>query len=285
VGERATASAADGYPLAVTRYPAQGEARATMLFAGAMGVRQDFYGPFARYLAGNGVHVLTFDYRGMGWSRPADLRSLDADIADWAHKDLAAMLQATRAMAPRLPLCYLGHSLGGQLLGALPGNEQVRAALTVTAGSGWYRFNDRIPLQVRIFWFGAVPLLTPFFGYFPGKAFRMVADLPRGVAWQWRRWCLHPEYLLSEGESWRAAFDRVEVPVLGFSFEDDAIITRSAVDNLHGFYRRARVERRHVSPADAGQRRIGHFGFFAQRSREALWEPALRWLDGSLEGR
>ena len=47
-----------------TRFPAEGKAWATMLFAGAMAVRQEYYAAFARYLAANGVHVLTFDYLG-----------------------------------------------------------------------------------------------------------------------------------------------------------------------------------------------------------------------------
>jgi len=34
-----------------TRFPARGKPWATMLFANAMGVRQDYYAAFARYLA------------------------------------------------------------------------------------------------------------------------------------------------------------------------------------------------------------------------------------------
>jgi predicted alpha/beta hydrolase len=249
-----------------------------MVIAGAMGVRQDFYEPLAKYFAANGVHALTFDYRGMGFSRMGRLRVVDVDVSGWAHGDLNSMLAEAQAMAPGLPLLLLGHSLGGQLLGVLPDNGRVKAAVTVTAGSGYYRFNDRMPLQVRIFWFVAIPLLTPLFGYFPGKPLRMVGDLPRNVAWQWRRWCLHPEYLLAEGCGYREAFARVRAPILSYSFEDDPIITAPAIDSLHGFYRNARVERRHVRPAA----RTGHFGFFAEASRDSLWREALDWLRGSI---
>ncbi len=89
---RDTAKAADGFDLAVTRFPAEGDAWATALIAGAMGVRQDFYEPLARFLAENGVHVLTFDYRGMGASREGSLRGFPADITTWAQCDLDAML-------------------------------------------------------------------------------------------------------------------------------------------------------------------------------------------------
>ncbi len=152
-GQRGTAKAADGYELAVTRFEARAPAFATLVLAGAMGVRQDFYAPLAQFLAENGVHVLTFDYRGMGWSRPATLRGFDADVSTWVERDLGAMLREAKGRAPDLPLCLLGHSLGGQILGVAPGNGDVRGAVTVTAGSGYYRFNDRIPVQVRLLWF------------------------------------------------------------------------------------------------------------------------------------
>ncbi len=275
---RDTARAADGHELAVTRFPAEGEAWATLLVAGAMGVRQDFYEPLARYFAENGVHALTFDYRGMGASRDGSLRGFRADVTTWAESDLDAMLRESRAMGPGLPAFALGHSLGGQLFGAVPEGARLDAIVTVTAGSGWYRHNDRMPLQVRFFWFVAVPLLTPLFGYFPGKRLRMVGDLPAGVAWQWRRWGTHPDYLLSEGEPMRRRFDAVAAPVLGFSFEDDPVITKPAIAELHGFYRNAAVERRHLAPAEAGRRRIGHFGYFAPESRDNLWRDTLGWL-------
>jgi len=106
----------------------------------------------------------------------------------------------------------------------------------------------------------------------------MGPGLPAGVAWQWRRWGTHPEYLLSEGEGMRRRFDAVTAPVLGYSFEDDAIITKPAIDELHRFYRRALVEPRHVAPADARRGRIGHFGYFLPESRGNLWRDTLAWL-------
>lgn len=118
--EKGTALASDGYELAVTRFPAEGRAWATLLCAGAMGVRQDFYAPFARFLSRHGVHVLTFDYRGMGWSRRGSLRGFPATVTDWTDKDFNAMLGEARKAAPDLPLLLLGHSLGGQIFGAAP---------------------------------------------------------------------------------------------------------------------------------------------------------------------
>lgn len=76
----------------------------------------------------------------------------------------------------------------------------------------------------------------------------------------------------------RARFEALRVPLLGWSFEDDAIITRPAIEDLHRFYRHAPVERRHVAPKDLGRPRIGHFGYFLPESGGDLWPETIAWL-------
>jgi len=214
----------------------------------------------------------------MGASREAGLRGFRTDVTTWGQCDLDAMLREARAAGPGLPAFALGHSLGGQLFGSVPECAALDAFVTVTAGSGWYGHNEKMRLQVRFLWFVAIPLLTPLFGYFPGKRLRIVGDLPAGVAWQWRRWCTNRDYLLCEGEEMRRRYEGVRLPVLGYSFEDDAMLTKRSVDELHGFYCNARVERRHVVPAEAGRRHIGHVGYFLPESRDRLWRDTLAWF-------
>jgi len=240
-----------------------------MLFANAMAVRQEYYHALARFFASNGVHVTTFDYA---------VPNTDVTVTDWV-KDLSEMLAEAKKPAPELPLLYMGHSLGAQLIGVTPGNAAVNAALHVTGGSGYYKFNHRMPILVRMLWFVYMPLFTPIFGYFPGKALRAVGDLPRGVTWQWRRWCLQPDYLLSV-DGYRDAYQRFRVPILSISFEDDDINTKNGIDHLHSSY--PNVVRRHYHPKDVGQSRIGHFGFFNERCREPLWDECLDWLRRSV---
>jgi predicted alpha/beta hydrolase len=266
---------------AITRFPAEGNAWGTVVLAGAMSVKQDFYAPAARYLARSGANVVTFDYAGVGRARVRSMRHLDIDVIDWARDDAGAALAAARAMGPSLPVGWLGHSLGGQILALVPGHEHVRAAVTVTAGSGYYKLNDSMPLQLRFFWFGAMPVLTPLFGYFPGRRLRMVGDLPRNVARQWRRWCLHPDYLLCEGDGVRDAYARVASPILAYSFTDDVMINGRAVERMHAAFREASVEFRHVDPASVARKGIGHFGFFQLQS-EPMWHSMLAWLQGKL---
>lgn len=272
-------TAADGYRLAATRFVAQGPCRANVLITGAMGVRQDYYADFALSLAEQGFAVTTFDYRGMGRSRTGSLRGFDTDIITWAEQDVDAMIGAARAQDA--PLYLVSHSLGGQILGLVPRRHEVDAMFTVASGTGYYKHNKVMPLQVRFLWYVAMPLYTRLFGYFPGKRLRKVGDLPRGVALQWARWCKHPDYIVDErGQPMRDGHANIRIPIFGLSFEDDEYIPKPAIDQLHGFYREARIERRHLEPGDIGVRRIGHFGFFKPQYRESLWPIAFEWLGG-----
>jgi predicted alpha/beta hydrolase len=84
-------------PLSLRVYDAAAPARASVVIGGAMGVRQDFYAPFAEWLSGQGFRVTTFDYRGSGESLPGtpdgSLRGFKADLFDWAS-DYEAVVPA-----------------------------------------------------------------------------------------------------------------------------------------------------------------------------------------------
>ncbi|MGQ4880752.1 alpha/beta fold hydrolase [Billgrantia sp. LNSP4103-1] len=254
-----------------------------MLIAPAMGVPQRFYAPLAQWLAGQGMAVATFDYRGMGASRPPRLSGFEATIMDWAQLDAAAMLEALECHVPGLPLYWVGHSLGGQIPPLVPGQERLTRIVTVASGSGYWRENaPALKRRVWLFWFGAVPLLTPLLGYFPGKRLNMVGDLPRGVVEQWRRWCLHPEYAVGAEPGVRERFAAVRVPVVSLSFSDDDFMSARNTESLHGFYTHAPRTQLRIRPQEAGLTRIGHFGFFRAEHEQALWQ---RYLVPALQGR
>lgn len=158
----------------------------------------------------------------------------------------------------------------------VPGAERASKIVTIATGSGWWRDNAA-PLRrkVRLFWFGFVPVLTPLFGYFPGRRLGMVGDLPAGVVKQWRRWCLHPEYAAGV-ERAHDRYAAVTTPMTSLSFTDDEMMSDRNVASIHGFYTGARPRMRRLRPGDVGVRRVGHFGFFRAEMEVPLWEPTLR---------
>ena len=244
-------------------------------------VNQEYYAAFGSWLAERGWLVVTFDFRGIGGSAPARLRGFEADILTWARLDCAAALAYARGLAFGRRLVWIGHSLGGQILGMTPGNEAVSAAVTVASGVGYWRENA-YPLRRYSWWLWHViaPLATTVAGYFPGKRLHMVGDLPRGVMDQWSRWCKNPEYAVGvEGAAMRERYRRLTLPMLSLSFTDDEYMSASNVAVLHGFYENARRDMRRLSPQDAGAARVGHFGFFREEPGRRLWPLALNWIN------
>jgi predicted alpha/beta hydrolase len=275
----------DGTALAARFYPCRGAIKGAVLIGGAMGVRQDYYAPFAQWLAAQGFAVMSFDYRGMGDSRtPAQTKSLrgfDADLFSWA-RDYDRAIDALRERTPGVPLYLIGHSLGAQLPGLLHNRARIDGLLSVAAGSGYWR--DNAPPLKRIvlyFWHVLVPVATALCGYFPGKRIGKVGDLPRGVILQWRRWCLDPRYHVgAEGAAVREQFEQVRFPVVALSITDDELMTERGTQVLVDCYANAprRVER--IAPADVKATRIGHFGFFRDQFQSSLWARSVALLQG-----
>ena len=262
--------------IALRHYAPFGAASASVVIGGAMGVRQSFYEDFARWLAGQGLHVWTFDYRGSGDSRGVgSLRGFEADLLDWA-RDYEAVVDAAKAAAPEQPLYLLGHSLGAQLPGFFERPAQVAGLISIAAGSGYWRENaPQLKRSVLYFWYVLVPLATRLWGYFPGRKLRKVGDLPRGVILQWRRWCLDPRYSVgAEGDAAARSYAQVRFPVLALSITDDELMTLAGTRSLVSFYKAAPSAVERIAPADVQARRIGHFGFFRAQFSQSLW-PGL----------
>jgi predicted alpha/beta hydrolase len=279
-----TFPATDGFELHGVLYGDPHTARCGLLIAGAMGVAQRYYAEFAQWLADQRVVVLSFDYRGMGESRPANLRrslrGLDADVVTWAERDASAALAFLDAqLDARTEIHWLGHSLGGQIFGLVPNRERVSRMVTVGCGSGYWLENaPALRRYVWWLWFVLVPLALPLFGYFPGRVLKKVGDLPHGVMVQWRRWCLDRDYLLSEGDAVRERYAHVRTPILSLSFTDDEFMSARNIESIHGFYASAPKTMRRIAPQDVHEKRIGHFGFFRKRFEPTLWPQVSTWL-------
>jgi predicted alpha/beta hydrolase len=306
--------ARDGYPLAATWYqpsdvPRTGAAtsdartpsagpgrapdagsgrapRAAVLVAPAVAVRRSFYAEFAGWLAGRGLPVLTLDYRGTGGSRPDALSDLQADLFDVARRDLPAALDWLEARHPGVPLAFVGHSLGAQLFGLMPDPGRVRRLLSVTGGSGHWRWwpAPHRWLLAALWWIG-MPGLTAVFGRFPSRMVGLGDDLPPGIARNWARWCRHRGYVVDdEGRPVREGYRGYRGAVRAYSFEDDVLGPRRAVEELLDWFEGAEVEHRHLAPSELGRDEVGHFGFFRSPSEANLWPEAASWLAGEGDG-
>jgi predicted alpha/beta hydrolase len=273
-------AAHDGRPLACYHYDAPARPLGAVVIAPAMAVAQSFYAHFARWLAGQGYAVRSFDYRGTGESLQGPKRGAPGTLDDWCRLDYDAVLAATHAEFPELPLFAVGHSFGGQCAPLLPSRHLLSGLVNIAVGSGAMRDNTpKIRRTAPWLWYLLVPLLCPVFGYFPGARIGVIGDVPSGAMRQWRRWCLSPDYLLGAEPGAREAYASARYPVLALTFADDELLLESGSRRIHDAYPRGQVDYRFVTAAAMGLERIGHVGFFRAIGEPRLWPQVKAWLD------
>ena len=263
--------ATDGFTLQATLYDARSDR--CLVMASAMGVKRRYYDAFARHLAERGISVVTFDYRGIGDSRPPSLRGFEGSLRDWGVYDLTAAIDwVTRELRPK-QLFHAGHSCGGQLVGLASNADRLDRLVFVSAQSGYWRHWPPVRrLGLAALWY-TMPSVARAAGYFPTRVLGLGSeDLPRNVATQWATWGRHPDYIFSANDP--APFARLPTPILAWSFADDHYAPHPAVEALLARYESAPITRRHLT-----DRKMGHFGFF-RRGNEALWDETLTWLRG-----
>ena len=274
--------ARDGYELGATLYTPDSTALGTVIVHGATAVPAGFYRRFAEFLAGRGMRVLTYDYRGVGRSRPASLRGFRARMSDWALLDADAAHALVRTLFPGEPVATIGHSFGGQLIGLSDASHDVRGTLLFGSQLGYYgHWKPRDRFRLGFIWRAVVPTVTKSLGYLPGKL-GMGEDLPRGVAEEWATWCSHPDYLMGPNPDARARFARFDKPMVLYSASDDAYAPAPAVRALLASLPNAPVEHRTLTPESYGGAPIGHFGFFKPRFEATVWEDAAAFLRSAL---
>ena len=273
-------SALDGYDLGAVLYSAcaGAETRRAVVLHGGAGIPAQRYRHFARFFARSGVPVLTYDYRGIGLSRPSTLSGFRSVIEDWAEYDCSAAIGWLRERFPCAELTGIAHSASALLFGgAHNAAEQARLVLigAHTGYCGDYHPLYRLPMAVL--WHGLMPVLTRVMGYFPARRLGLGEDIPAGIALQWasrRSADLRPAGASLGGERTRRLLDRcaaLERPALVIRFSDDAFATAAGMRRLLGYYPRLSPQYLLFTPADSGTRNIGHFGFFGRGAGLALW--------------
>ena len=63
------------------------------MVSAAFATAAGFYEAFAEALARAGFAAITYDYRGIGASRPAGMRGFPATLTDWAVLDMAGVVR------------------------------------------------------------------------------------------------------------------------------------------------------------------------------------------------
>jgi predicted alpha/beta hydrolase len=91
--------------------------RKLLLINSATGVKQQVYFSFARYFAEKGYTVITYDYRGIGLSKPRNMRNFKASMRIWGSEDFKAITEYIKSNFKDYRKYCLGHSVGALILG------------------------------------------------------------------------------------------------------------------------------------------------------------------------
>ncbi|BDA84656.1 alpha/beta hydrolase [Aureimonas sp. SA4125] len=257
----------------------------TVVINPATGVLARYYHYYAAFLAEHGFDVLTYDYRGIGQSRPANLRGCGYRWRDWGELDFDAALRFARNRKADHPLFVVGHSIGGFLPGLSENAPMIHRMLTVGAQYAYWRDyarNRRAHLFFK--WHVIMPAITALYGYFPGQRLGWLEDLPAGVAneWSFRRSRMESSHARQAREEILRRFERVTAPILAVAMSDDEFGTVPAVARTLRYYRGTDPIHVVLEPSDLGHEDVGHFGLFHNRHAPDFWRDTVGWLrDGT----
>lgn len=247
----------------------------------ATGVLARYYRFYAAFLASHGFHVLTYDYRGIGQSRPARLRGSGILWRHWGERDFEACLRFVHARAPHAAIHVVGHSIGGFLPGLAPSARLIGRMLTVGAQYAYWRDYAR-HRRARLFlkWHVAMPAMTALLGYFPGKRLGWLEDLPAGVAheWSFRRARMELSHPRRDRDDVLARFAAVTAPILAVAVSDDDLATPQAIRRALDYYRGSPTTEVLLTPHDLGFPAVGHFDLFHARHQSGFWLDTVLWL-------
>ncbi|WP_245474532.1 alpha/beta fold hydrolase [Bradyrhizobium sp. Leo121] len=258
-----------------------GRSAGSIIVNAATGVAARYYHRYACFLANHGFDVLTYDYRGIGGSRPSRLRGCGYRWRDWGELDFEAALCFMHERRPQARLIVVGHSVGGFLAGLAASAGLIERMLTVGAQYAWWGdYAPRRRAGLFLKWHIAMPVMTALCGYFPGRRLGWLEDLPAGVAneWSFRGRRFERSHPRGERQAVLSRMAAVTGPILAIAVSDDELGTVPAIRRTLGYYTGAPRTAVLLEPSDYGRKAIGHFNLFHDSHAVGFWTDTLPWL-------
>lgn len=270
----------DKVPLSIKIFEPQNPAGKLLLINSATGVKQQVYFSFAKYFAENGFTVITYDYRGVGESKPKIMKDFKATMRNWGTEDFKTVTNFIKEKYPdELKFC-VGHSVGALILGMNEDANIFEKFVFVTTQDAYV---GNLKWNVALFaLFGfaiAVPLTTALFGYFPAHRFGLGESLPKGVAFDWQTLILNKKSTSRLYEKTDKDFSKnLTQETMIIHAEDDHWVTQKGMDNLmKNVYPNLNKTFREIKISESEKGEIGHVNFFRGYNKN-LWNIVLKEL-------
>jgi predicted alpha/beta hydrolase len=291
--ERWSIRTGDGWTLTLRTYPlppGRPAKAAVLLSHGMMLSGQAMDRPVGQglvsFLRSSGFLPTTVDLRGHGSSLPHASRRVDWCFDDFVREDLPSALRAVKALAPGLPLIYLGHSLsahaGAVAVGLTPDLEV--DALVLLCPGPWLRSFE----PSRLLWWSKRALLpvwsaiATLCGRFPAAFLRVgTDDESRGFVDQHRDWASRGWVSRDRRTDYHAALAQLRAPTLVVGAGGDLLCRSGAVERFAAAVDGAtywRVDRARL----ASRRHPGHMGVLNATRAGRLWGDLAVWIESQL---
>lgn len=270
----------DNYNLSVHIFEPQNPNRKVLLINSATGVKQQIYFSFAQFFSEQGFTVMTYDYRGIGLSKPHKMKGFEASMRIWGTKDYKAVTNHIKTNFQDYQKFCLGHSVGALILGMNENSKMFEEFIfvgTQNAFVGNLKFKTKIEAYLG---FGiAQPLSTKLLGYFPADWFGLGESLPSGSAFDWRTLILNKKStnkLLEKSEDFSKNLTQ---KVFVVRAEDDAWLTEKGVKSLlEDTYPNLKPTYRLIKTSESEKKEIGHINFFRSYNKK-LWNIILNEIN------
>jgi len=266
----------DGCTIGMNVYMQDATQGKVVLISPSVLATQMHYHELAVFLQSKGYPVITFDYRGVGRSAPETLKGFKAGLHQWAVQDIDAVIRYARNQFPNQEIIFIGHGIGGELIGLSPASQYISRLVLVNSSltcKKLWPWKDKLRM---VFLKSFVRLSSIFFGYFPGKTTGMSDDLPKGVIYEWLDWCSNNNGLFDKFPD--NNYRKLQIPLLAVSFSDDWRSPRRAVQELLYYFSGTQITWHHFKPADIGMKKIGHLGPFGKNCKDGLWNTIAAWI-------
>jgi predicted alpha/beta hydrolase len=244
--------------------------------APAAATTQKDYDSFSIFFQQLGYTVITFDYRGIGESAPAQLKGFNAGLQQWAVQDADAVIRFVKTSFQNQELIYIGHGIGGELIGLAQASQYIDRLVIVSSSLSCKKlWNWKGRLRIT-FMKAIARLANKSVGYFPGKRLGFLGDLPGGVVHDWANWCDNPNGLFDVFPE--NNYRKLQVPLLAVSFSNDWMTPENGVKGLLSYFSSACITWHHIDPHKQGWNKRKQCCFFALSMKSTTWEILKHWL-------
>ena len=195
----------DQFPLKITLFEPQVSNQKVLLLNAATGVKQTVYYSFAKFFQENGFTVITYDYRGIADSRPENLKNFEASMRIWGTVDFKTVTDFIVEKFPNYSRFCQEHTVGALIIGMKEDSKNFEKFIFVGNQDAYIgNLNLKVAITALLGFGIELPVLTTILGYFPANIFGLGADLPKGVAYDWRT-------LILNKKSTARLYEKIEV--------------------------------------------------------------------------